>query len=368
MLLRLGKKYSNKSAIPAIVIPVLFFTLLASGKSSAKVTGLCGNCHTMHNSQGGSPVAPEGPYKTLLVNNCMGCHSAGGGDIWKDPATGAPIVYNVAEPSFNAAKGLAGGNFYWVKNVGDEYGHNVFLNEGDGNLAAAPGDAGRASCGTESCHKNLHLAAVATPELTGKYGCEGCHLNVAHHADDGTTGTYKLVTSAAQGWYRFLSGHMTASGLGVEGLEDPDWQATCGQGDHNEYRGLAAPKTSAGGISVSGPTVTGFCCGCHSNFHIEQDGSSNWIRHPADAVLPTTGEYNAYTSYDPTVPVARPDLSGYSVPSSTVTPDADMVMCLSCHRPHGSPYPDILRWDYTTMNAGGGGSGGCFTCHTTKDD
>jgi len=41
-------------------------------------------------------------------------------------------------------------------------------------------------------------------------------------------------------------------------------------------------------------------------------------------------------------------------------------MCLSCHVAHGSPYADMLRWDYGTMVAGGGGSGGCFTCHTQK--
>jgi len=58
-------------------------------------------------------------------------------------------------------------------------------------------------------------------------------------------------------------------------------------------------------------------------------------------------------------------------PSDTVTPGSDCVMCLSCHRPHGSPYPDMLRWDYTEQIAGGGGltdDRGCFYCHTKKND
>lgn len=45
-------------------------------------------------------------------------------------------------------------------------------------------------------------------------------------------------------------------------------------------------------------------------------------------------------------------------------------MCLSCHRVHGSEYPDILRWDYSKMIAGDPGDeegNGCFVCHTTKD-
>lgn len=46
-----------------------------------------------------------------------------------------------------------------------------------------------------------------------------------------------------------------------------------------------------------------------------------------------------------------------------------MVFCLSCHRAHGSPYPDMLRFDYSEMQAGGGGATGtgCFKCHSAKD-
>ncbi|HIC92409.1 MAG TPA: hypothetical protein EYP21_10200 [Syntrophaceae bacterium] len=56
-------------------------------------------------------------------------------------------------------------------------------------------------------------------------------------------------------------------------------------------------------------------------------------------------------------------------PSQTVTPGTDQVMCLSCHRAHGSPYADMLRWNYSHMIAGDTTkSGGCFTCHTQKND
>ena len=34
---------------------------------------------------------------------------------------------------------------------------------------------------------------------------------------------------------------------------------------------------------------------------------------------------------------------------------------------NGSPYDDMIRWDYSSMNAGGG-SGGCFICYTGKND
>ncbi len=61
-------------------------------------------------------------------------------------------------------------------------------------------------------------------------------------------------------------------------------------------------------------------------------------------------------SYNPLVPVARLDLAGGV--SDSVTLGTDMVMCLSCHSAHGSPYSASLRWDPADR------SGGCVTCHT----
>ena len=98
----------NFPVLTVIACLSLFFVF---NSASAKVTGMCVNCHTMHNSQGGAEMATfggeTGPNNALTRGSCEGCHSAADGTTWKDATTGAPIVYNIVEPSFNAAKGLA---------------------------------------------------------------------------------------------------------------------------------------------------------------------------------------------------------------------------------------------------------------------
>ena len=359
----------------AITIMACLSLFFVFNSASAKVSGTCANCHTMHNSQGGADVNSDA-IETLLASDCVGCHSADSGSTWKDVTTGAPIVYNIAEPSFNAAKGLAGGNFYWVAQGDDTKGHNIFTDNPDEALSGGAPGAYTSGCGSNSCHDNLHLpAGEGNGDLEGRYGCKGCHLNVAHHANDGPSGEYKLVTTAAQGWYRFLSGHRGEGGEdhGVEGGEDPDWQVSATSSVHNEYLGKVVNGGwgfSGNGGGLLGHTTTAFCTGCHGRFHNKQTSDDGWIRHPSDAYLPGDAQYGQYTVYDPIAPVARETLPATPSPDVIANGETDMVMCLSCHRPHGSEHSDLLRWDYNKMIAGGAGDAdgtGCFVCHTNKD-
>ncbi|HEX8949768.1 MAG TPA: cytochrome c3 family protein [Dissulfurispiraceae bacterium] len=341
---------------------------------SAKVTGLCANCHTMHNSQNGSAVAKTGsgmgwngsgqltggsgggPQVNLLVTNCVGCHtSTTNQTIITAGGSRVPIVFNTVQPNYmspGSSNALAGGNFYWVRKGGgdDRMGHNVYgVSDADSRLAHAPGGG---HC-TTYCHGTLVFSNITKPfdGTPVMDGCQGCHLYPSHHSDNGI--------------YRFLTGmsynstnHNTQY---VAGVEDPDWEQTNSNTKHNYYKGTLAFAT----IGLSGQGISEFCGGCHDDFHgygTSSTNSSPWIRHPTDISLPQTDEYNGYdpvNSYSVEAPVAWVD------PSSPARSGA-IVMCLSCHRAHGSPYPSSLRWDYTAMVAGGGGSGGCFTCHTSK--
>jgi len=151
--------------------------------------------------------------------------------------------------------------------------------------------------------------------------CASCHKNVRHHA-----------TKAG---YRFL-------GKNIEGIGDPLYEH--GEG-HNIYQ--------------SGDQ---YCIACHANFcgSENQRSDAGWIRHPTNTPLPMNGEYEEY-AYRKDVPVSYPD------PNKPERANA-RVMCMSCHRPHGTPYPYLLRWDYSKVVAGDGdNSTGCFACHRTKD-
>lgn len=342
---------------------VMVLTILAmcTGISFGAVSGPCANCHTMHGSQDGEVTPSDELHSQLLINDCIGCHSSSTSHTTYEINGSTVPVVNYTGGSA-PTEHLAGGNFWWVADEGgndDAKGHNVFgLSGQDEQITETEGAprAGGISC-ANSCHSTLAVEQTSVNNLGS--GCQGCHMinpDISYHHAGGDD---VLVNSSDQGWYRFLAGHI-ASPRGVVGLEDDDWEDTSSATDHNEYYGAAGSRGTTGAL-----TMTGFCTGCHGNFHTQQT-NSDWVRHPSDAVIPNSGEYSSYITYDPNVPVARPNLTGWTEASSTVTPGTDLVQCLSCHRPHGSPYDDILRFEYSEMVAGSEGTTGCFVCHTTK--
>lgn len=347
------KKYYNYNKLTCFkwisVLIVVACVSFLTQTLQARVTGPCANCHTMHNSQNGSPINAGGPQNTLLTTNCVGCHSStSSSTIVTLGSTQIPIVYNTVVPT----NPLAAGNFYWVRSGGgnDRMGHNVYgISATDATLTVAPGKT--AGCAS-SCHYTLADPPNANNLNLG--GCQGCHVSVSHHTD--------------KGWYRFLANQNHDPNAYVTGIESPDWEQNPSASNHNKYHGTT-DVYSAGAALQTEHTVTAFCQGCHGAFHGPQVGTngmgsaSPWIRHPTDVALPTTKEYANYdptTNYSVQAPVAWID------PANPTRATA-IVMCLSCHRAHGSPYPSMLRWDYTTMVANGGGTGGCFTCHTQKN-
>ncbi|MDQ7837495.1 MAG: cytochrome c3 family protein [Thermodesulfobacteriota bacterium] len=366
------------------------FVLAMGGMVLAGVSGQCANCHTMHYSQNGvAPVdaSPGGPFPVLLLGGCLGCHSNSAGITIKT-AGNIPVVWNTGGATTDPGTlqtwsgtnyNLAGGNFSYVVNgPSDVKGHNIedmvaqdatLLNNPPGYNATYDPSTTKWSttyqltcAGSNGCHGNRNVDRAS---YTNSFSASFAGVSGAHHGAstpiDGTT-TAKS--------YRFL-GSTVLSAYSVLGLEDPNWQQSASASDHNEYQGALTQDTKT--------TISYLCGQCHGNFHASGPGGigtgSPWLRHPTDTdVIAKGGEYANYNdavggnAYSLEAPV------GYvgAIPAAartTVTSGNSPVICLSCHRAHASPHDDILRWDYSTMIAGGGGATGtgCFRCHTTKD-
>ena len=349
-----------------------------SALSFGKATGPCVNCHTMHNSQNGSAVESGGPYKALTKGSCVGCHTG-----TNDGSNSIPYVLQTSAPTYNfdgSKTTLAGGSFYWVYTSGgndDTKGHNVTgIANSDSNIAnnTPPG------FNTTYTANGTVGSSWASNQLTcaGTYGCHGGHTSAddftdiagAHHTDDTTIDGTTVGKS-----FRFLKG--------IKGTEDSDWEYTTSTSDHNGYYASDYNKT---GSSVDSASINYLCAECHGDFHLNANVDSAagnegpWLRHPTDYDMNNTGsstEYHSYPNaskynsvtntgdYFVDVPVGNTD---GTVKSAVLAAAGDaVVLCVSCHRAHGSPYADLLRWDYSQCSAGGTQANcGCFACHTGK--
>lgn len=344
----------------------------------AKVTGQCANCHTMHNSQGGAAVVQNmvngsmvlsaSPNEALLTTNCIGCHQ--GNNSVGDRTT--PYVLQTSAPVYNKTgtesdtSTLAGGNFYWVSSGFDATGHNVsdITSPDDtrfpGNVP--PGGTGvrpQLTCaGSSGCHGDRSVDGEVPSMLT------------AHHGND--MSSYKDGSSLPAS-YRFL--------LGVKGLEDTEYEYRPASTQHNKYYGIDRSLETQ---NVDG-TISNLCAECHGDFHQGSGkiasgsfGTSGvWLRHPTDFDMgraASSTEYESYNGgtgannvYSVVAPVATNSTSEIlNTTIYTASGDA-IVMCLSCHRAHGTPHQAILRWDYKAWPEDTTAVNGCAVCHTTKD-
>jgi cytochrome c553 len=329
--------------------------------------------------QGGVPIPGfTGPNPMLLLGTCMGCHSNDGTDTIKIFGTigNIPQVWNrgtTTDPGTSDSisgtdMNLAGGNFrYVVTGPAHAKGHNVDLlgvipdaplvNTPPGYLSSEDpstvdyNDGERLTCaGSNGCHgnRNVDRSGFTDGAVASLQSLEG-----AHHDDDTTIDGSTVGKS-----YRFLKG--------ILGREDDNWQQSAAAGDHNEYQGATVQNVTT--------TISYLCGNCHGNFHAASGilSSGAWIRHPTDTdVISQGGEYANYNT-DNTYSIEAPVAYNGTIPvavRSTVASGDSIVMCLSCHRAHATPNDDILRWDYATIQAGGGGAvdTGCFRCHTAKD-
>ncbi|MBU0673818.1 MAG: hypothetical protein KJ950_04175 [Proteobacteria bacterium] len=365
-----------RSVIISLVVVAAFTTNFAFARSAA-IQQLCVNCHTMHNSQKGDPMATATGFAQggLLKDSCYGCHSDSqnnsSGSVPFVLKTTAPApVYNDIGTESPSNEFLAGGNFYWVSvESKDLMGHNV------NGIASQAGRT--APGGTEYFDGSRPLTCA------GQNGCHGdssilnetISMSQTHHSDVPvpTDGSPIQVINA----YRFLEG--------IAGIEDPDRELTASPSNHNQYKGVARNADN----DPDTTSMSHFCARCHGDFHNDNGSadvniagiagaagfSSPWIRHPVDysmaaaAALPGS-EFADYggtgvNDYNIATPLASSNLATGVVQTVYQVAGDAIITCVSCHRAHGSPFDYSMRWNYKAWP--GAGYNGCGDCHTLKN-
>ncbi|MDD5757890.1 MAG: cytochrome c3 family protein [Desulfobulbaceae bacterium] len=330
------------------------------------VTGVCANCHVMHASVQSVLTPTAGPQSYLMRNTCLGCHTQTGG------GSGAPYVYG-------ATTDLAGGDFDYASGAFPTNGHNP-VGIGAAAVVTPPGWKVSTDFDDNGQVGGATAGSSWASQLTcdGVWGCHGLHtptgIKGAHHNNQ--TGPATTIDGTTLGKsYRFL--------YGIRSGEAADYEEAAAATNHNVYIGANRVSGASDTASTTGSrTMSYFCAECHGIFHSGSSATeglsastigSPWIRHPVDFSMPAPStvdsvNYYNYTTYNPVIPLATSDTSTATTDSDvTASPTTDrIVMCLSCHRAHASPYYASMRWDYRGTN-GVTGANSCATCHTDKN-
>jgi hypothetical protein len=397
----------------------------------------CIACHANPDATSDKYTMPGGSVvpQVYFANAGDTKEDSAGGNFWFSDAAGETsgdqsqrhghnvIDIRAADNSNADSYGAPPGNYH-ASSHGSKFKGDAA--NGLGTAATDGQDYGAFTCaGARGCHgvrfqllDNSSGNSATYTYRTGIAAISGAHHDSYDGLKNGGQPTIGVENGAeVAAGYRFIPG--------LKGMGNTDsshrWE-NYSSTSHNEYYGVAGGiDTSAGcetchdsdlgGHNVSEQSVllvpnqsmSGFCATCHGMFH--SGGTANadfteagaggdttpngvagaFLRHPSDFVIPNDSEYSNYTTYDISAPVARPDLTSYTGPSSTVAPGTDMVMCLSCHKAHATQNDFMLRFNYGHVDATGKydatgvmtagqypsiaaaqAVGGCLACHTTK--
>jgi len=330
---------------------ILFISITLTYGLAHAISGVCSNCHTMHNSQGGAEVAKDfsgtptaSVNEHLTISTCLGCHNG--------QVTGAPII-------FGTSTRTAGGTFADSVFSTDQKGHNVSDLDAAGVLTVGLEDTISATPGAEA--GGFTEPTPTTLTCAGALGCHGDH-SVSGDSMAGIKGFHHQPTGKG---YRFLQFYDGSTATPIQGKGSADWEAGGATAtNHNVYYALDDDT------SASRDSISSLCSLCHGGFHGNSDTASGgaWVRHPTEVDIPSSWDPGVTVDYNNN-PFAF-KASDYATVTTGVAysmSDNPKVACISCHRAHGTDNDDILRFDYSTEIAGGGGAtNGCLGCHTAQ--
>jgi hypothetical protein len=312
------------------IATAMMFSLCLTGVAFAFHDGgvaHCDGCHSMH---GGATSGPSLQKGSDASSTCLNCHNGANG-------------YHVS--SADGSNKNEGGDFHWTKDNGYTYvvrgtTKTFDYNKAGHNMLAA--DFGMAN------DANLTMAPGGSFPAAG-FSCTGCH-DPHGQANGGTVGG--ALPISVSGSYGAVPAPGTQAG-NYRILYD---SAKVG---FSEDSPIARASGSNGASVQYGSGMSGWCANCHIGFYAT---TSSGGMHPTDRAV--QGTYNNYVAtgnftgtianaYDPLVPIER----GVTTASSDLPDPTDQatagvgvdgsskVMCLSCHRAHGSAFGNALRGD-----------------------
>jgi len=343
----------KKKILWSLVVVISLLLVGGAGIGYAAVSGVCSECHTMHNSQGGAVMATgtnyeEPGYGSLTRGTCGGCHTTDTADPLEG---GYPRVKTSSSSDTNQ---LAGGYFTNISGQTDNHGNNE--HSIDSTVAPAGYDSETNYVGSD-----WYKGEIEGLQCAGAAGCHGNETDTdpakaiagGHHANE-----LKGLTVG----YRMLQIDITA--VVGSGASDFEKALNASPSTDDSYNYYSATSLADGG------SISRLCGKCHGDFH-GNEGSGNtgvydsaWVRHPTDEPLVDEWEImtNRTANYLPFDWKCNPVGTVGAVDPLSGTPDL-YVTCLSCHRAHGSAENDILRFDYDDQIADTTVKYGCLGCH-----
>jgi len=406
------------------VILLILFVVEKKAYAVHKGAGalVCGACHIMHNSQGGTSLEGNVGGSMILLRGkvttrndiskfCLQCHGKDGtfnGDAHQPHGERPPTVHGGSSLNWDDSKPFgeigAGGDFFKELDtsfslstdgavVALGYGHSVGITD-----ALPPGHTSSVTMDLEctTCHSHHGTDVDPYPyvmkpnkyrnlwvmKTTGDFSdCLLCHDAPNDFRGSGYLNEMKTWVGGSTGKYAEVGSNYTpviVNGVSIWPVYKGDPTVAA---NNNVYDGILGTGDSLDG------GMAGWCARCHHSFHEMRDVSNvegeDWRRHPinkiiVEAEVSGTGvdtiDYAHYTSIE----------DGYKVPTAFAGDTADIstqtyyakdegkykVFCLSCHFAHAGPYRDSLRWDY--LESVGSGEQvanaidsitGCQQCH-----
>jgi len=298
--LRSFQKVSINIKLLVLSFTFLVVSVFISGTGYAVHKGAggltCGQCHTMHNSQGG--VSLEGATGGSIVllrgnvttraqihNLCLQCHASNGSqaDVAQQPhGQVAPKVYSTGSWDFKTdafSKIGAGGNFSteldsgWEATTADflGYGHSL----GATNVTPPGGDVAIAEFSCTNCH-DPHGANIRTDSKINLFR----NLKVDAFGAGSNSGV-KFRDEPTRTWYQFDSYVGGVNGGYFGGSETDNgsqviWPVYKGTLTGNAVSDSANSNAYATGWDGDGGvTMSKWCAQCHDNWHEDVGGTNN---------------------------------------------------------------------------------------------